>query len=108
MRFSGNSKREAFLSGGAFLSIQKKFRAFGAIINKSMILYCFTVSWNVITAGGGNFLLFLTLFLQFLLLKQRISKGFVDPKPPPPKSPGGPSDKKAPLILITNRSDGVQ
>ena len=66
------------------------FRAFGAIINKSMVLYCFGVfslSSGVFYRRRRKIFALLILFLQFLLLKQRISKGFCFQKvknfPPP-------------------------
>ena len=98
--------RGAFPEGGAFPEEldwydPKKFRAFSAIINKSMVLYCFVCFYcllGYLYRRRRKIFALLTLFLQFLLLKQCISKGFGDHKPPKIFAAcGWLSVKKAPL-----------
>ena len=112
LRFSGNSRGGLSYQGG-FLNThmtQKFFRAFGAIINKSMVLYCFVCFYcllGYLYRRRRKFFALLTLFLQFLLLKQCISKGFGDHKPPNFFAAcGGLSVKKAPPLRFSGNSKG--
>ena len=96
-----NGRAQPEIYYGIFCRLRKS--ACGAIINKSMVLYCFVCFYcllGYLYRRRRKIFALLTIFLQFLLLKQCISKGFGDPKPPKMFATCGRlSDKKARAFL---------